>query len=87
MKTELLEITGMTCGGCTSKVMHALNEVSGVSDVKVSLASGEATVQYEEQLASQEQLKAAVKGAGYSADAAEMAQKSQGKGGCGCGCG
>ena len=53
----------MTCGGCTSKVTHALKAISGVGDVKVSLPTGEATVQYDERRASLEQLKSAVKSA------------------------
>jgi copper chaperone len=44
MQTEHLMVTGMTCGGCTSKVSRALNALSGVEDVKVSLADGDATV-------------------------------------------
>ena len=82
MQTELLKVTGMTCGGCTTKITHALKAVSGVGDVKVSLSAGEATVQYDERLASPDQLKSAVKGAGYGVDATDTAQKSQGKGGC-----
>jgi len=85
MQTELLKIAGMTCGGCTSKVTHALKAVSGISDVKVSLSTGEATVQYDERLTSPVRLKAAVKSAGYGVDATDTAQKPQGKGGCCCG--
>ena len=43
-QTEQLKVTGMTCGGCTSKVTHALNAVTGVNDVKVSLTVGETAV-------------------------------------------
>mgnify|MGYP005840151109 CR=1 FL=1 len=82
MQTETLNVTGMTCGGCTGKVTNALKAVSGVSEVNVSLSAGEATVQYDERLTSPEQLKAAVKDAGYSVDATDTAQKPQGKGGC-----
>lgn len=78
MQTELLKIAGMSCGGCTSTVTNALKAVSGVSDVQVSLAAGEATVQYDERLASPDQLKAAVKSAGYITD---TARKPQDKGG------
>ena len=85
MQTELLKIAGMSCGGCTSKVTRALQAVSGVSDVNVSLAAGDATVEYDERLTSPEQLKAAVEGAGYSVDATDTAQKPQGKGGGCCG--
>ena len=82
MQTELLKIMGMTCGGCTNNVTNALKAVSGVNDVQVSLSAGEATVQYDEQLTSPDQLKTAVKNAGYSVDVAHAAQKPEGKGGC-----
>ena len=82
MQTELLKITGMTCGGCTSNVTRALKAITGVGDVKVSLSAGEATVQYDERLTSPDQLKSAVKGAGYGVDTTNTAQKPQGKGGC-----
>ena len=82
MQTELLRVTGMTCGGCTSKVTHELKAIPGVSDAKVSLTAGEASVQYDERLTSSEQLKSAVRGAGYGADGAKPAHHHQGKGGC-----
>jgi copper chaperone len=65
MQTEHLKVTGMTCSGCTSTVTQALKAVTGVDDVNVSLPAGEATVQYDERQTSPEQLKSAVKGAGY----------------------
>ena len=82
MKTELLKVTGMTCGGCTSNVTEALKEVSGVSDVKVLLSAGEATVQYDEKLTSPDQLKSAVKNAGYGVDPSSSGHGHQSKGGC-----
>ena len=42
MQTELLKVTGMNCDGCTGNVTKALRAIAGVSDVKVSLAAGEA---------------------------------------------
>lgn len=85
MQTEHLKIAGMSCGSCTSKVTHALQAVTGVSEVNVSLAAGDATVEYDEHLASLEQLKAAVQGAGYSVDApGDVARQPNGKGGCCC---
>ena len=82
MQTEQFKVTGMTCGGCTSNVTHALEAIAGVEDVKVSLAAGEATVKYNEQQISPDQLKAAVIGAGYGVGITSTAQKPQGKGGC-----
>ena len=82
MQSELLKVTGMTCGGCISNVTKALKGINGVGDVKVSLSAGEAAVQYDERLTSPDQLKSAVKGAGYGVDTTNTAQKPQGKGGC-----
>jgi copper chaperone len=86
VQTELFKVTGMTCGGCISSVTQALKAVSGVSEVDVSLAAGEATVKFDERLTSPEKLKSAVKGAGYGVAIGGVVQKPQGKG-CGCGCG
>ncbi len=82
MQTERLNVTGMTCGGCTSKVTRALKAIAGVGDVNVSLPAGEATVQYDERLTSPDQLKSAVKVAGYGVDVANAARDRQSKGGC-----
>ena len=82
MQTEIVKVTGMTCGGCISTVTHALKAVSGVSEVSVSLSAGEATVKFDERLTSREKLKSAVKGAGYGVDPGNAAQKPKGKGGC-----
>lgn len=82
MQTELLKVTGMTCGGCTSKVTHALKAIPGVSDVNVSLSAGEATVQYDERLTSPGQLKSAVKGMGYGVDGSAAARSHRSGHGC-----
>ena len=82
MQTEIVKVTGMTCGGCISTVTQALKAVSGVSDVDVSLSAGEATVEFDERQTSPEKLKSAVKGAGYGVDPSNAAQKPKGKGGC-----
>ncbi len=65
MKTEHLNVTGMTCGGCVNSLTRALKMVTGVADVQVELSTGETTVQYDENLASPEQIKLAVENAGY----------------------
>ena len=82
MQTELLKVTGMTCGGCISNVTQALKAIDGVGDVKVSLSAGEATVQYNERLTSPDKLKSAVKDAGYGVDVTNAAPARQAKGGC-----
>lgn len=82
VRTELLNVSGMTCGGCSSKVTRALESVRGVHSVSVSLSPGNATVQYDERLTSPGQLDAAVRSAGYSVDAIYTASNDKSKGCC-----
>ena len=82
MQTEQLKVTGMTCGGCVTKVTHALKALQGVSDVKISLRDGEAAVQYDERFTSPDRLKSAVKGAGYGVDSPGAGPASKTGGGC-----
>ena len=65
MQTEHIIVTGMTCGGCVNSLTRALKAVAGVGDVNVTLATGETSVQYDENLTSSEQLRSAVENAGY----------------------
>ena len=82
MQTEILNVTGMTCGGCTGSVTNALKAVNGVGDVNVSLSTGEATVQYDERRTSPVQLKSAVTQAGYGVETPNSAQKPKPQAGC-----
>ncbi len=82
MQTEHLKVTGMTCNGCTTKVATALRAINGVKDVKVSLSGATATVQFDEMLASPQQLKSAVQGAGFGVDADKSVQSDTAKHGC-----
>ena len=86
MQTELLNVTGMTCGTCTDSVTNALKAVAGVGDVAVSLATGQATVQYNERLTSLAQLTMSVTEAGFGVDATNAGQKQKIKNGCCGGC-
>ena len=81
MQTEHLKVTGMTCGGCTKTVTHALEEIPGVSNVKVSLDTGEAAVLFDEHQTTLERLMSAVKNAGYGAEV-DSGAPVEGKGGC-----
>jgi copper chaperone CopZ len=65
MQTEHIKVTGMTCGGCVNSLTRALKIVAGVGEVTVLLASGETTVEFDEQVTSPEQIKLAVENAGY----------------------
>jgi len=65
MQTDSMNVTGMQCGGCSTKISLALNALTGVEDVQVSLASGQVTVRYDEQRTSPQQLEAAVISSGF----------------------
>lgn len=82
MQTAQFQVRGMTCGGCITKVTRALKATTGVGDVKVSLSSGEATVQYDERQTSPAQLTSAVTDAGYGVNGIHATPNRQSKGGC-----
>ena len=83
MQVEHLKITGMTCNGCTGNVTDALEAISEVKDVEVSLSAGAATVQYDELLISPDHLKSAVTKAGYGVVEGKAIHGAQTKaGGC-----
>ena len=62
MKT--IKINGMSCQHCVKAVTKALSEITGIEDVKVDLAAGEATFE-EEQTIDPEVLREHIKRAGY----------------------
>jgi len=63
-QTTEYTVTGMTCGHCVASVTEEVQEISGVTDVAVDLASGGLTVA-SEQPVSDAEVKAAVEVAGY----------------------
>ena len=60
MRTEHLNVTGMSCGGCVINVTKALNAVDGIDNVSVSLDQDEATVCYDDYVTTKALLKSAV---------------------------
>ena len=47
-KTVTLIVKDMTCAACSSKIERALQRLNGVQEASVNLATGKATVVYEE---------------------------------------
>ena len=60
-----LPITGMTCASCVRRVEKALDKVPGVAAANVNLATERATISFDPEQASVDQLQSAVKKAGY----------------------
>ena len=59
-------VEGMSCAACVRRVEKALASVEGVRQASVSLAAGQATVEYEPGRTDPEALRAAVESAGYT---------------------
>jgi len=67
VKTIPLTVKGMTCRMCEYPVKSALKKLPGVVDAKVSAKDGTATVTYDPEKVTPQQMADAVKKAGYKA--------------------
>jgi len=72
VQTETLQITGMTCAACSSRVERQLKKKAGVILVNVNLATEQARVQYDTDVLSAEDLINTVVKAGYGANKANQ---------------
>ena len=67
VKTDI-KVSGMTCGACAVSVKSALTRVKGVKSADVSPEKGLATVVYDDQQTSKQQLRAAINATGFKAE-------------------
>ena len=58
-------VEGMTCASCVSRVEKNISSLTGVSDIKVNLATEQATIEYFPSLISFDDLKESLGAAGY----------------------
>lgn len=65
MKEIKLNIEGMHCTGCSTRLEKVLNNVDGVEDAKVSLEEKKADIKYDETQVSEKELIEAVEDAGF----------------------
>ena len=65
MESITLQVKGMTCGGCVASVQRVLRDLEGVTRAEVSLAAGEAKVDYEPSRLQASDLEAAIEDAGF----------------------
>jgi Cu+-exporting ATPase len=66
LKKKTLQIEGMHCASCVSAVEKSLNNVKGVEEASVNLATESASVPFDNEKVSDDDLKQAVENAGYS---------------------
>jgi len=67
---EKLKITGMTCGHCVTAVSNALKSVTGVENADVNLEQNDATVVYDSEKTTPEEIMGALNDTNYSASLA-----------------
>lgn len=65
MVNERFKVEGMSCGHCQSAVTKALKGLPGVEAVEVSLEKNEASVAFDPQKVTPDDLSRAVEEAGY----------------------
>jgi cation-transporting ATPase V len=68
-----LDVEGMTCASCASRVQRAISRVPGVQDAAVNFATGRARVVYDPTSVTVDALVDRVASTGYSAEPAEPA--------------
>lgn len=68
MKEVKLNIEGMHCTGCSTRLEKVLNNVDGVESAKVSLEEKKADIKYDETQVSEKDLIEAVEDAGFKAN-------------------
>lgn len=70
--TTLLRSSELSCPSCVAKIKNYLNAVDGVADAEVQFNTGKIEVRHDPGRASQEQLVAAVRAAGYESRVAKF---------------
>ena len=66
IKREIIKVYDMTCISCEGRVEKALKKVDGVVNAMASYSNQQVTVEYDIECCTEEQLKEAIKKAGYN---------------------
>lgn len=67
MKEMKLNIEGMHCTGCSTRLEKVLNNIDGVENAQVSLDEKMAEIKYDETQVSLDKIKETIKDAGFEA--------------------
>lgn len=76
-RKESLSISGMSCAACAARIEKGLSKIEGVKKANVNLAVEKATVEFDDQVASDEQLRAAIRKLGYEVIEEDAEDESQ----------
>ena len=69
MEQVVINVEGMTCGGCVQSVTKAIQRLDGVEQANVSLEGMIASVIFDRSKTSEDKIKQAVRDAGYDVSA------------------
>ncbi|MDQ0286478.1 Cu+-exporting ATPase [Desulfofundulus luciae] len=72
MKQTSIPVEGMTCAACVARVERALKNTPGVTDAVVNLVTGKASVEYDPEKVSVEQLVNTIRELGYQVPTGEI---------------
>jgi len=79
MKTMKVNIEGMSCKACSTKVEKGLKELEGVHSAKVDLANDSAHITFDSNKVSEKQIKARIEETGYSIKGKKNSNKNETK--------
>ncbi len=69
MSEVILQVKGMTCGGCKKSVETGVSSLEGVEKVNVELETGKVEVSFNDTQIDVEQIKSAIQNKGYFVEA------------------
>ncbi len=67
MKKELLDITGMSCSACSSRIEKVVNKMQGVEQINVNLLTNNAHITFDESLVDEAAIIARIEKLGFGA--------------------
>lgn len=68
MKEIKLNIEGMHCTGCSTRLEKVLNNIDGVENAKVSLEEKKADIKFNEEIISIDKIKEAIEDTGFKGE-------------------
>ena len=76
MKKELLDITGMSCSACSSRIEKVVSKMQGVEQISVNLLTNNAHISFDESVVDEAAIVARIEKLGFGASFHTQAQKA-----------
>jgi len=69
MASATINVTGMTCGGCTKSIENALDDEAGIHRVVADLDAGTVVVNFDDNIVQQSDIERTIKKIGFAVTA------------------